>query len=67
MYQMNDMDLWRQHREDLLREAEERRLVRRLKAARPKRAARRWNALLGSGPALVEAAGDLSAGESRCA
>ncbi len=67
MYQMNDIDLWRQHREDLLREAEDGRIVRRLKAARPKRAARRWNALLGRGPALVEAAGDLRAGDSRCA
>ena len=68
MYQMNDIDLWRQHHEDLLREAEEGRLVRRLKAARAKRAARRWNALLGRAPVLVEAGGgDLNTGDGRCA
>ena len=67
MYQMNELDLWRQHRDDLLREAEGVRLVRRLKAARPKRVARLRDALLGRGPALGEVAGNLSAGHSRCA
>ncbi len=67
MYQMNDIDQWRQHHEDLLLEAERGRLARRLKAARPVRAVRHWNALLGRGPALVEAAGDLRTGDGHCA
>ena len=40
MYQMNDMDMWNQRRNELLREAENGRLMRRLKAMRPKGAAR---------------------------
>ncbi len=67
MYEMNDLDLWRQHRENLLQEGENGRLVRRLKAARQKRAARLWSALLGRGPAPGEAAGNLRAGDVRCA
>ncbi len=65
MYQTNDIDLWRRHREELFREARDSQLARRLKAARPVKAAWRWHALLGRSPALVEAAGDLR--ESRCA
>jgi hypothetical protein len=67
MYQSNEMDPWRQHREDLLLEAERERLVRQLGAARPKGAARLRNALLGRGPVPGEAAVNLSAGNSGCA
>ena len=64
---MYEMDLWRQHREDLFREAEGERLIRRLKAARPKRAASFLNAVLGRGRGFGDAAGRLRAGDSRCA
>jgi flagellar motor switch protein FliG len=37
MYQMNDLDMWNQRRNDLLREAENGRLTRLLKATRPAR------------------------------
>ena len=40
MYQMNDLDMWNQRRNDLLREAEKGRLMRRLKAMRPMGVAR---------------------------
>lgn len=40
VYQMNDLDMWNQRRNDLLREAETGRLIRRLKAMRPKGTAR---------------------------
>ena len=67
MYGASEMDLWRQHREDLLREAEGGRLVRQLKAARPKRAAGFWSALFGGARDFGGAAGSLRAGDSRCA
>ena len=37
MYRIDDMATWREHRRDLLREAEEARLARSVKKARPKR------------------------------
>lgn len=40
MYQMNDLDMWHRRRNELLREAEKGRLIRRLRAMRPKGAAR---------------------------
>jgi len=36
MYRIDDMATWREHRRDLLREAEEARLARNVKEARPK-------------------------------
>jgi CO/xanthine dehydrogenase Mo-binding subunit len=36
MYRMDDMATWREHSRDLLREAEEARLARNVKEARPK-------------------------------
>ncbi len=36
MYRMDDVATWRAHRRDLLREAEEARLARNVKEARPK-------------------------------
>lgn len=47
MYQMNDIEMWREHRNELLREAEERRLGRRLRAERPKRSSGIGSTLLG--------------------
>jgi len=47
MCQINEIELWNQRRHELVREAEGGRLGRRLKAARPKRAARFRSALLG--------------------
>jgi hypothetical protein len=47
MYQMNEMELWNQRRRELVREAEEGRLVRRMRAERPKRAARFRSVLFG--------------------
>jgi hypothetical protein len=35
MYQINEIEPWREHRSDLLREAEEGQLARRLRSARP--------------------------------
>ena len=46
MYGMNEIGLGRQHRQDLLREAENRRLVRELRAGRRAGAARLGDALL---------------------
>jgi hypothetical protein len=43
MYQLNAMDLWRERSNELLREAENNRLARRLKAPRPKSASRATN------------------------
>jgi hypothetical protein len=43
MYQMNDLDMWNQRRNELLREAETGRLIRRLKAMRPKGTVRLLN------------------------
>lgn len=60
MYQLNEIEVWRQRREELLREAESERLARRL---RPARAARIRNSLLGR--ARVLAAGDLHTGDNR--
>ena len=37
MYQMNDTEMMREHRQALLKEAEGDRLARQLKGARPKR------------------------------
>ncbi|MGH3146866.1 MAG: hypothetical protein ACRDTR_13805 [Rubrobacter sp.] len=37
MYQMNDVEVMREHRRELLAEAERNRLVRRLREARPKK------------------------------
>jgi hypothetical protein len=47
MYQMTDPGLWREHRRELLREAEVERLARQLRARRPKKVARIRTALLG--------------------
>jgi hypothetical protein len=60
MYQMNEMELWNQRRQELAREAEAGRLARRLRTARPKRAARFRSALLGralDAPARLRAEG----------
>jgi hypothetical protein len=59
MHGMNEMDLWTQRRHELVREAEGGRLVRRLRAARPKRVARFRSALFGrslEAPVLPRAA-----------
>ena len=37
MYQLNEMEMWREHRQKLLREAERERLSMRLRLARPGR------------------------------
>ena len=47
MYRMNEMDLWTQRHNELVREAENGRLARRLRAARPKRIAWFRSTLLG--------------------
>lgn len=47
MYRMDEMDLWTQRRHELARETESGRLVRRLRAARPKRTAWFRRALFG--------------------
>jgi hypothetical protein len=47
MYRMDEMDLWTQRRHELVREAENGRLAYRLKAIRPKRAARFRGSLFG--------------------
>jgi hypothetical protein len=39
MHRMNDLDLWRQRRREMLHEAEGEHLARRLRATRPKKAA----------------------------
>lgn len=39
---MMDYRYWKQHQEELLREAERRRLARALRAARERRAGRAW-------------------------
>ena len=65
MYQPNEIEMWRQHRDELVREAEGERLARQLRAARPSKIARIRNALLGRVP--VDAAGVLRAGDGRCA
>ena len=65
MYQPNEIEMWRQHRDELVREAEGERLARQLRAARPSKVARILSALLGQGRA--PAAGVLRAGDGRCA
>jgi hypothetical protein len=40
MYQLNEIDLWRERSHELLREAENERLARRLRAPRSERASR---------------------------
>jgi hypothetical protein len=35
MYQMNDLEMWHERSHDLLRDAEEARVARRLRSARP--------------------------------
>jgi hypothetical protein len=67
MYQPNEIEMWRQHRDELVREAEDQRLARQLRAARPSKVARIRSALLGRGRVPVDAAGGLRAGDSRCA
>ena len=47
MYQMNEMELWSERRHELVREARDGRLSRRLRAARPKRVLRFRGALFG--------------------
>ena len=47
MYNLNDIELSRQHREDVARQVENNRLARQLRAARPGMAAGTGNALLG--------------------
>ena len=46
MYETHETGLWRQHRDDLLREAENGRLVRQLRATRRKRTTPLGDALL---------------------
>jgi hypothetical protein len=43
MYQMNDLELWHQRRDELLREVEVDRLARRHRATRPKGGSRTAN------------------------
>ncbi len=43
MYQLNEIDLWHERSHELLREAENGRLARRLRALRSKRAPRTTN------------------------
>jgi hypothetical protein len=51
MHQFNDLELWRERRRELLREAESGRLARGLSTRYPeKRAAGFWNALFGRVP-----------------
>jgi hypothetical protein len=47
MYTIAEIELSKQHREEMLREAENNRLARQLRAARPGMAAGSRNALLG--------------------
>ena len=47
MYQVNEMELWIQRRQELVRESDSGRLARRLKGARSKMAVRLWGAHLG--------------------
>jgi hypothetical protein len=47
MYQMDEMEFWNGRRHDLVREAGDGRLARRLRAARPKRVARFRSVLFG--------------------
>ena len=67
MYQPNEIEMWRQRRDELVREAEGARLARQLRAARPSKVARIRSALLGQGRVPVDAAGVLRAGDGRCA
>ena len=57
MHRMNDLDLWRQRRREMLHEAEGEHLARRLRATRPKKAAWIRSTLLGRvhGRALEDA------------
>lgn len=48
MHDLNDLDLWRQRREELIREAENERLARRMRMARPNKALRFEGGLLKS-------------------
>jgi hypothetical protein len=47
MYQLNETEVWREHRRELLRKAESGRLARRLRTRRPDRVARFRSAFLG--------------------
>jgi hypothetical protein len=47
MYQLNEFDLWRQRRHELLREVETDRLARRLRSSRPKKIGRVRSTLAG--------------------
>lgn len=40
MHDLNELELWRQHHDELLREAENARLARRVQMAAPKRSQR---------------------------
>ena len=62
---MYEIDLWRQHREDVLREAEKARLARRLRAARPKGITRLRSSLFRR--SFGNLAADLRAGDGGCA
>jgi hypothetical protein len=55
MYQMNEMELWNGRRHVLVREAEDGRPARRLRAARPKRVARFRSVLFGRVPVGLRA------------
>jgi hypothetical protein len=74
MYQLDQTEIWRQHHRELLREAEDTRLARRLKAEHPARkqsfasAMRRRAALLLStmGLAVLLAAGAAYALDIQC-
>jgi len=50
MYRMDEIELWNGRRHELVREAEDGRIARRLRAARPKMVARLWGVLSGWAP-----------------
>ena len=55
MYQVNEMEFWNGRRHELVREAKDGRLARRLRAARPKRTARFRSVLFGRAPVRLRA------------
>jgi hypothetical protein len=55
MYRMNEMEFWNGRRHELVREAEDGRLARRLRVASPKRVARFRSVLFGRAPLHLRA------------
>jgi uncharacterized protein YceH (UPF0502 family) len=55
MYRMNEIEFWNGRRHELVREAEDGRLARRLKVASPKRVARFRSVLFGRVPLHLRA------------